>query len=299
MDTQIHVDGARHPTALTLPHVQAAARPNAPLRAAYVMSWLIAGLMVVSSVAGLFVHDLYKDGAWAREAVRGGDLVTLVLAAPLLIVALILARRGSLRAQAVWMGMLAYSLYGYAYYVFGSRFNDLFLVHIALFSLSVFALACALPNLDVHAIAERLRTERAARWIGGYLVVVGALQGALWGYLLVRYVATGELMHDIPVAGQHMVFALDLSLLMPSLILAGVLLFRRTTMGFVLGTAMAVMGAVYQVNMMMAGVFQANADVAGIKAFPPESLFLTATFVIAAGVLLRGNRAKGPRLVSG
>ena len=117
---------------------------------------------------------------------------------------------------------------------------------------------------------------------------MGVLQGALWLFVVSRNAVTGEVLHDIPVAGQHLVFALDLSLLVPSLVVAGVLLWRQAPMGYVLGAAMCVMGALYQFNLMVAGVFQANADVAGVKAFPPEGLFLTAGFVVSALLLLFG-----------
>lgn len=117
----------------------------------------------------------------------------------------------------------------------------------------------------------------------------------MWIFLVLRFALTGQLLKDIPVSGQHLVFALDLSLLAPTLVLAGVLLYRRTAMGFVLGTAVSVFGAVYQLNLMLAGVFQENADVRGVKAFPLESILLTTGFV-AAGLILvlhRGRRA-GP-----
>jgi hypothetical protein len=68
--------------------------------------------------------------------------------------------------------------------------------------------------------------------------------------------------------------------------LAGVLLARRRPFGFLLGTAMAVFGAVYQLNLMVASALQDRADVAGVQAFAPESLFLTATFVAASVLLL-------------
>ncbi len=268
---------------------------SAPVRWAHAMSWIIAGLMIVASIAGLAIDGLFKETEWAREALRGGDLVTLTLVVPLLIVALILARRGSQRAHVVWMGTIAYAVYNYAYYVFGSRFNDIFLLHIALFSLSVFTLACALPNMDAAWIADRLRTRRSARWVGVFLATVGLLQGLLWVFVVVRNAFTGEVIQDIPVAGQHLVFALDLGLLVPSLIVAGVLLYRGHAMGFLLGGAMAVMGAAYQVNMMVGGVFQANADVPGITAFPPESMFLTATFLLASLILLWGPTGGGSR----
>jgi hypothetical protein len=260
------------------------------LRIAFVLSAFVAVLMGFASAAGLFASDLYRDGAWARQALRGGDLMTLFVVVPILTTAILLALRGSERAQAVWIGVLAYVVYNYAYYAFGPRFNDLFLFHIALLSMSIFALMFALSNLDSAAIADRLRNPRRARWIAGFLMIVGVLQGALWLFVVLRNAVTGEVLHDIPVAGQHLVFALDLSLLVPSLVVAGVLLWRQAPMGYVVGGAMCVMGALYQFNLMLAGVFQANADVAGVKALPPEGLFLTAGFVVSALLLMFGSR---------
>lgn len=259
--------------------------------AAYVLSGAIAALMIAASLAGLLVDGLYHEGAWAREAFRGGDVITLTVAAPLLIISLIMSIRGSHRAEPVWIGMIVYTLYNYAYAAFGAAFNDAFLLHIALFSMSVFALACAIPNLDLAAIARTFRDAIGARTIGVFLVIVGAGQGGLWIFLVVRNAITGEVLHDIPVWGQHLVFALDLALLVPSLVLAGVLLARRRPFGFLLGTAMAVFGAVYQLNLMVASVFQDRADVAGVQAFAPESLFLTATFVAASVLLLLPRRS--------
>ncbi len=283
-----------------LPHPNGHSKPvpavrfSPTIRAALVLSWIVAGLMLLASAWGLIVDDLYRDGAWGREAFRGGDAVTLLIAVPLLAVALALSAMGSARGQVLWIGMLIYAAYNYAYAVFGAVFNDAFLVHIAILSMSLFALACAVPNLDRTAIADALRSPRGAKWVGAFLVVVGVLQGLLWGFLIVRNAITGEVLHDIPVAGQHLVFALDLGILMPLLIVSGVLLFRRLPIGYLLGAAMTVMGAIYQLNLMVAGGFQERADVAGVKAFPPEGILLTVTFFLAMVAILTGRRAPRP-----
>lgn len=142
------------------------------LRNAFRLCVAIAILMVIASAAGLLIDGLYTDGAWAREALRGGDLTTLAVAVPVLIGSLVLARRGSQAAQAVWLGVLAYSVYNYAYFAFGAEFNDIFVLHIALFSLSIITLVLAVANVDVDAIAARFRGVSGTRWIGGFLVVV-------------------------------------------------------------------------------------------------------------------------------
>src|SRR5918996_1258768 len=134
------------------------------LRAAYVLSAAVGGLVLAASSAGLFVEGLYPDGPWAREAFRAGDLATMALVAPALIASLIMSARGSTRATLVWMGMLGYSVYNYAYYVFGAVFNDIFLFHVSLFSISFFALVCALRGLNSASLSGRfLPRSLAAR----------------------------------------------------------------------------------------------------------------------------------------
>ena len=277
------------------PELGAVTRTKPGLRTASRLSVVIALLMVVASAAGLLIDGLYPDGPWAREALRGGDLTTLAVAVPVLLASLLFARRGSRAAQAVWIGALAYSVYNYAYYVFGAEFNDIFAMHIALFSLSIGALVLAVANIETESIAARFRHVGGARWVGGFLAVVGSILGGLWLFLAIRFAVTGELMADIPADGMHLVFAIDTSILVPALVVSGILLWRRTTHGFVYGPAMVVMGAVYQVNLLMAGLFQANADVPGVMAFPPEGVVLTAGFGAAVLALFIPRRGRGER----
>jgi hypothetical protein len=117
----------------------------------------------------------------------------------------------------------------------------------------------------------------------------------MWSLYALRFVVTGTLPGDVPAAGQHLVYALDLSLLAPSLAVGAILLWRRTAWGYLLGTPMSTMGAVYQVNLMLAAVFQANAHVAGVSAFSPLGLSLTVAFVAAATLLLANLRPRQPR----
>jgi hypothetical protein len=262
------------------------------LRAAYVLSAAVVVVMVASSVIGLFVHGLYPGGAWASEALRGGDLVTLLVAAPLLAYALMRTIGGSTRWPVVWLGVLGYGAYNYGFYVFGPAFDDAFLLHIAAMSMSVFAIALGLPSLDWRTIGDRFRTGRPAAWIGGVLVAVGVLQGAAWVFLIVRQAVTGRVLKQIPVSGQHLIFALDLTFMMPALAIAGVLLMRRTTIGFVVGPAVAVLGAVYALNGNAAAWFQAHAGVAGAVAVSPTNALITIAMFGPAVALWVGARKR-------
>jgi hypothetical protein len=285
----------RRREAVVVPGVERPAwRGSLRLRqAAEGLSAVIVILMVGASTAGLVVDDLDPDGPWAREALRGGDLTTLLLAAPILLLSLVFVRRGSGRAQVVWLGALAYSVYNYAYFAFGARFNDVFLLHVALLALSIWATAFAVAGIDVGTVVRSLNRTRSARWVGAFLALVGAILGGLWIVLSIRFALTGELMADIPRRGIHLVFAIDLALLVPTLVVAGILCWRRSRLGVVFAGVMAVMGALYQVNLLLAGLFQADAGVPGVKAFPPEGVVLAIGFFAAAATLFRRRRPEG------
>jgi hypothetical protein len=271
------------------------AATSTPPRVAYLLSAIVLLLATVSSALGLVVDDLYRGDPWGVEAFRGGDLVTLLVAMPILAASLVLARRGSARATAVWIGMLGYCVYDVAFYAYQPAFNDAFLLHVAILALSIQALAFAIGGVDRTAVGEALRNDRVARWVGALLVAVGAGQGALWIGLIVRNAVTGELLADLPADGQHLVFALDLTLMMPALVVAGVLLFRRRAVGYVLATAASVLGAVYTLNGMAARWFQAEADVPGVAS--PVSLdgaLLVLAMAVPALVLVLGRpRSRG------
>lgn len=297
MDTKTMLDRSWQRAGVFEPQHQAdrGTRVSPAVRAAWVLSAMIAVLMVVASAAGLWIHELYQDPTSVSAAFRGGDLVTLVVAAPVLAVALLLAVRGSRRAELVWVGVLAYSVYNYAFYVFGAAFNDVFLLHVGLFCLSVFALALALATLDVAGLGGRFGARTPARWIGGYLLATAAVLGGMWSFFSLRFAATGTLPDGVlPASAVHLVYTLDLGLLVPSLALAGVLLWWRSAWGFVLGTVLSVYGAAYQLNFMAATVFQANVQVAGVSAFDPLALLLAVAFLLATALLLGNLRSADP-----
>ena len=261
-------------------------------RAAYVLSSVVAIASLVASVAGLTIKDLYQDGSsWATAALRGGDLVTLAVAVPILVVAMVMANRGSARARLVWIGALAYTVYNFAFYVFGAAFNDMFLVHVVAFSSSIFALIIAMMGLDASAIADRYRAGAPTRAVAGLLVLVGVVFAALWSAFSISYAVSGQIsLGAAPLDGMHTVFAIDLSLMVPAMALAGVLLWKRTPWGFVMGAAMSIFGAVYQLNLAAAGWFQVDAGVENVRRIDPVGAVFIVLFLLAAAVMIRELR---------
>lgn len=82
--------------------------------------------MAVQSTLGLAFPEAYRDVEWIRATWLGNDWVTLSLGVPLFGAALLLTRRGSARGLLVWLGMLGYRAYNYAFYMCGAALNRFF-----------------------------------------------------------------------------------------------------------------------------------------------------------------------------
>src|SRR4051812_16763662 len=166
-------------------------RVGAASRTATTLTFVAIIAATIASIGGLAVHGLYTDDtAWATAALRGGDLVTLVLVVPGLISATLLARRGSVRARLIWGGLLGYGVYNFAFYVFGAAFNDLFLAHVVGFSASIFALIAWATELDAPAIAARFDVRTPARAVAVLLLAVAGVFATLWTTFSLAYAVT-------------------------------------------------------------------------------------------------------------
>jgi hypothetical protein len=257
---------------------------------AYILSAIIAFLTIVVSAGGLFIDNLYRDNVYATSAWRGTDLVTLVVAVPLLITAWILSLRGSFRAQLVWLGMLDYMLYNYAYYLFGTAFNRFFLIYVALFTLSILALIFALANVEVRGLRQRFRDRTPVKWVSGYMLFVAASIGGLWIAQSLSFVATGQVPEFINKVAHptSVVFALDLSLVVPFLILGAIWLWKQEPWGYVLAAILCVKGTVYMLALVALSTAAMTADFPSVSGELPLWGLLSLGF-LTASLSLVGN----------
>src|SRR5262252_1287924 len=97
-----------------------------------VAAYPLAALVVLASIGGLLVDDVYarESANWAAQGV-GQDWVDLVVAVPWLVLSGIFAQRGSRAALLLLAGGLVYTLYEFVIYALALHFNALFLVYCA------------------------------------------------------------------------------------------------------------------------------------------------------------------------
>ncbi|MFP4228996.1 MAG: hypothetical protein ACLFTE_09235, partial [Salinivenus sp.] len=221
---------------------------------AYRLSVLVVVLMATTAGLGLFSHSLYRDNALVAAGWYGNDLVTLVVAVPLLTIALAGAWRGSDRATLVWLGLLSYTVYNYAFYLFGAAFNSLFLLYTALFTLSGAALIFGLASLDVRRLHGQVSEALPVGRVATFMALVG---GSLGGFYVVQsldYLETGTLPAPIDATGlhTHLIAALDLSTVVPVALLGAAWLWQGEPWGYVLAALWSVKGTVYMMTLAAA-----------------------------------------------
>ena len=109
----------------------------------------------------------------------GNDLVTLVLCVPLLLVSAYFAAKGSLRGRLVWTALVFYFVYVYGMMSFESAYNQLFLVYVATFSLSLYTFAASLLTLDVNRVKESL-VNAPVKLTAGFMFLIGIMISLMW-----------------------------------------------------------------------------------------------------------------------
>jgi hypothetical protein len=260
------------------------------LRTARILSIIIAILAAFAAAGGLLFDNLYRDNLFVTSAWKGNDLVTLFIAVPLLVAALIFSARGSMQAQLLWMGVLDYMLYNFAFYLFGAAFNGFFLLYTALLGLSIFAILFGLANLDLNGIKETVREKMPVKWIAGYMFFVATGLTLIYLAQSLGFILTGEIPAIVVRTGHptSIVFALDLTLLVPFLALGAVWLLQRKAWGFVLAGIYTVKGALYTLVLTSGSLWAAQAGVEGAGTEIP--LWITLTVLgFAACVLFYFN----------
>jgi hypothetical protein len=261
--------------------------------------WLtipLAILLGVATFAGVFNPDTYaKDAEYFATQGIAQDFISLFVTIPVLIVSFIYALRGSMRARLIWLGMLGYTLYSYILYAFFVNFNSLFLVYSATLALSLYAFVGAITTTDQKAymeavLANRKNPARFKHRTAIILFVVSALFYMMWlsevtPALLGGYTPQSVIDNGLPSNPVHV---LDLSFLLPGLIITGILILKNKPLGFVLAPAFFAYGAMLGLAIIAMIIMEVQAGYP--LEIPPTVIF---TLMTVSMTVLIINYTKG------
>jgi len=243
------------------------------------------GEQVTINARGLYYWDTVSSVA----QMQANDLVTVVLGLPLLAISFWLARRGSLHGQLLLAGTLGFILYTYITMAFGAQYNALFLVYVALVSLSLFAFVLVMMSFDLQTLPMHFSDKLPRGWIAGLLFFAAAFLSLAWLGRIAATFAPGAV-PALENTTSMFIQVMDLGLIVPVCLLSGILLLRRQPWGYLLasiglmkfltmGTAVSLMA----LNMARVGV---AVSVVEVVVFPA----ITLANLVMVGLLLKNIR---------
>jgi hypothetical protein len=241
-----------------------------------IMSGLLAFLLAVTAGAGVLTEELYS--AFLSEDLVAfqffQDLVSLLLV-PLLLLAIFLARQGSLRAFVLWLGILIYAAYYYAFYCFGYVYTAYYPLYLAVMGLATYTLAGLLGNVNLRFFRQHVGDKMPVRLIASVLGMT-ALFIPLWLTMLVQRINTQQ------AATTDLVFVLDLPFLIPACLVAALKIWQHRPFGYLLSGPLLFKASLS--GMLLTGGEFMKTQLGQSPAFDQLALYLFLAIVGAIGL---------------
>jgi len=248
----------------------------------YLNSIIIAFLTIIATSSGLFWKGLYKnDAVSVMSMAMGQDLVTLVICVPILLASCYLISRGSIRGRLMWMGTLFYFAYTYAIASFMVSYNQLFLIYVALFSISLYTFLAGLLSLDVENIKASVSRGVTIKIAAVFSVITGVLLALMWLQMIIASLLTGSDPSALTGYATLVVQAMDLGVIVPAAIAAGLLLLKGNEWGYALTSIVLIKASLLGTAILSMIVFMALNDVS--TAFGQILFFMVLT---AGGIII-------------
>lgn len=207
--------------------------------------WISVPLCLVLAATGM---QIFWPVIYSRETPTGAagcfatDILDLYLIVPILIVTSVLACRGSISALMVWAGTLMSLAYNFMIYTFEVHFNAMFLAYCAVLGLCFYGLIGVRKFLDTEEIAKAYSFGVPRRLMAATFIFIAASAAINEVKEDISAILAGTIPSSISEPGQRTnpIHVLDLSFLLPAMVIAGVLLLRRKRTGFVFAPVLAV-----------------------------------------------------------
>jgi hypothetical protein len=222
----------------------------------YAFQSLRAGEIMIQGT-GIYKYDSMSAASQATAA----DAVTLCVGIPLLLLGLVLYAKGSLKGHLLLTGTLGYFLYTYAMIAFMSAYNPLFLVYVALFSLSLFGTAMAISSIPVRELSAHFSSSFPRKSVAGFLLFLGIVIFVMWMGRIVPTLPDASTPAGLDIYSTLVVQVMDLGIIFPLGILSGVLLLQRKPWGYALASVLLIKGLTMSISVTAMGFGEIMAGV--------------------------------------
>ncbi|HEX2966564.1 MAG TPA: hypothetical protein VHO84_12310 [Syntrophorhabdaceae bacterium] len=252
------------------------------LRGPMILSRISLLLMFVESIIGLFLPGTYaRDNTWGRAVFLGNDLVNLCLFTPLLIIALILLKRGTDKGKVFWLGIQALITYDYIYYPLAVAYNDYFLLYVVILGVSLYSFIFGINSLDLSSYRKYIPAKRVKVAASILLLAFAAVFVFLWIGRYISFLMTGKLDMD----GVSMISTFDLITLAVPLVLSAIWLLKGEGRGYVLSIVMGLICGLYSFILIAYTPYALKANLSDAWTMLPFWIF-TAVLGLAPALIL-------------
>lgn len=163
------------------------------------------------------------------------DYVTLFIAVPLMIYALILSVKGSHKGKVLLAGSYAYFLVTYLFYTVMAMYNALFLVYVVLMGAAFYGFILCMLSFDARKLYRVYKASTPYKLTGNSLLVIAMAIALLWlGVVLPPLVDGSVVPHGTDHYTTLIVQGLDLGILLPAAFISGWLWKRKHRYGLLL-----------------------------------------------------------------
>lgn len=249
------------------------------------LSFAAAILMGAASAGGLFQRSTYalETASWAAQAI-GQDAANLIVVAPVLLIALYFAGRGSTRGTLVAIGLLIYTVYSYMLYALFVHFGPWFPVYVAVLGLSTYGLLGAVIQSDRVEVARVLGRNAATSFASWLLLGIGLLFAFRWIGEIAGALANGTAPLAIAEIGSFVnpIHVLDLAFVLPGMLVTSLALRGRKPLGLLFAAPLLTFAAAMGIAILF--MFQSQ-QARGIQIPAAPVVFMTTLVVLS----LRGT----------
>lgn len=178
-------------------------------------------------------------------------------------------------------GTLAYTVYYGASRGLDTTYNPFFLIYLALFSASFFAFVLIFTAFGLTTLPVRISPQFPRGGMAIFMFVAGFGTAFLW----LNDAVTALIEKHVPAAlGTHttvVTYMLDVGIIAPAALLAGILLLRRRPLGYLLSAILTIMLALVGVMVIGQTIMQYNA---GLQFSPGVLIGMVGTWIVMGGI---------------
>lgn len=194
----------------------------------------LALLVSFASLKGIYTEDFYmhESSNWRVQAI-GQDVINLIVITPFLLISALLTFFNRRAGLGMWCGTLLYLIYTFIIYCFSVHFNELFLVYCLVLGLSLYSFLYLLYKQAKERAPWFIKSVVLKKILAAYFLLVGLFFYGLWLKDIMDALLANTIPPSLVDSGlfTNPVHVLDISIVLPGVILMGILLFKGNHLG--------------------------------------------------------------------